>query len=183
MSYLTLFMGKINETSGTRSKTNHILFVLTNTGLLLLVCLLLHCANHLWLLTFVAVFSLYLVSLSCVFFSCLALLSIICRLFFLWLQLLPMRWREVSLLFSLSLMQLSPPFLSSLISCALPMLPMNLIFTATNWTCCMQSCSMLTVHVLDVQADRWVSNLSSQISGVILLSAFYIHVITMIKSK
>lgn len=81
-----------------------------------------HCANHLWLLTSVALFSFLLC--VCLAVSCLVLFSFsslscsafyhlssvfflwhLCRFlllfFFLRLQLLPMRWREVSLFFSL----------------------------------------------------------------------------------
>lgn len=101
-----------------------------NTAVTLFCCYMFvcfsHCADHLWLLTFVAMFSLcfFSVSLSCVcVFFCLDLLSIICRLwgfsfllffffFSLRLQLLPMRWREVSL-FSLSLLSHSPSFILS----------------------------------------------------------------------
>lgn len=149
-------------------QTNHIF--LTNISLLLLVCLLLHCANHVWLLTFVAVFSLYLSMSRCpVSFFFLSrsafyhLLSVVLFCFvFLWLQLLPMRWREVSL-FSLSFLS---PFLSlsllpsfhcfspSLISCALFTLPRYLILSTADVIYCMQWCSMLVVHVLHVQTEH-----------------------------
>lgn len=129
-------------------------------------------------------------------FSCLTVLSIIYRLcfffwFFLWLQLLPMRWREVSLFFSLSFwsLPLSLSLLSSfhcfspsLISCALFILARYLILSNADVTCCIQSCSLLAVHVLDVQRC-WVWKSSSHAPVVILLAALCIHVITLLQLK
>lgn len=69
-----------------------------------------------------AVFSLFLylcVSLSFFPVSLCFLSSVICVLFvglFSWLQLLPMRWREVSLLFALSLLSYCPSFILSYFS-------------------------------------------------------------------
>lgn len=101
-----------------------------NTAVTLFCCYMFvcfsHCANHLWLLTFVAMFSLCFflcLAVLCVFFflsrsafyhlsSLGFFFSAVFFFFSLRLQLLPMRWREVSL-FSLSLLSHSPSFILS----------------------------------------------------------------------